>query len=178
MFDLMIDIETLSTENNAAITQIGACYFDRETGEIEKEFLVNIDIEYYDSKEGKQFDISGKTLKWWFEQEEHTFLDYKKIETMFLPQALTELNSFARRADNIWSHASFDMPIITEAMSRNGLVPSWNYYKLRDIRTLKDLAGLNKSQMPTMKNKKTHNALDDCRFQVEYCTAYFKALKK
>jgi len=178
MQELMVDIESLSTENNSAITQIGACYFDRETGEIEKEFLVNVDIEYYDSKEGKQFDISGKTLKWWFEQENHTFLDYEKIETMYLPEALILLNNFARRADQIWSHASFDMPIITEAMSRLGLIPSWSYYKLRDIRTLKDLANIPKDQMPALKNKKTHNALEDAIFQVEYCCVYFNRLKK
>jgi len=38
MKDVMLDVETLGTKSTAAIIQIGACYFDRETGEIGDKF--------------------------------------------------------------------------------------------------------------------------------------------
>ena len=43
MKDVMIDFETLGNSNNAVVVQIGACYFDRKTGEIGYKFETNID---------------------------------------------------------------------------------------------------------------------------------------
>ena len=44
MKDLMVDIETLGVSHDSVITQIGACYFDRNTGEIGAKFIANIDL--------------------------------------------------------------------------------------------------------------------------------------
>ncbi len=43
MRDCMIDFETLGTGPDAAIIQVGACYFDRVTGEIGATFKRNFD---------------------------------------------------------------------------------------------------------------------------------------
>lgn len=41
--DVMIDFETLGNGKNAAVVQVGACYFDRGTGKIGGVFKRNID---------------------------------------------------------------------------------------------------------------------------------------
>lgn len=44
----------------------------------------------------------------------------------------------------------------------------------RDIRTLVNLSGIDLKTYDW--NKKTHNALDDCKFQVTYCVDAMKKL--
>jgi hypothetical protein len=56
----------------------------------------------------------------------------------------------------------------------------FNYRSVRDIRTLVDLAGLTgqiKAKTTGEKDEKTHNGLDDCIYQVEYCSKCFNVLK-
>jgi hypothetical protein len=40
--DIMLDIETLATRNDAAIIQIGACTFDEKST-----FIVSVDQDFY-----------------------------------------------------------------------------------------------------------------------------------
>lgn len=166
MKDLMLDIETLGTSPGAVITQIGACYFDRETGEVADVFIENIDIA--DSlKHG--FTIDGDTLTWWFTQDKRTFLKNTKL----LKDVLHDFNMHAVFAKQVWCHATFDLPIITHAMKKMGIKPSFHYTAARDIRTLFDLSGGKKVDT---KNKKTHDALEDCFHQVEYCVEYLRMI--
>jgi hypothetical protein len=66
MKDIMIDIETLGTGTRGLITQIGACYFDRNTGEIGDKFCENIQIQ--DALDNG-FEVRGDTIKFWLEQD-------------------------------------------------------------------------------------------------------------
>jgi hypothetical protein len=64
---LMLDLETLSTEPNAAIVSIGACAFDMldKEEDIEHTFLRRVSIES-NFEHGRH--ISADTLMWWFKQ--------------------------------------------------------------------------------------------------------------
>ena len=164
----MLDIETLGVGALPVITQIGACYFDRSTGEIGDTFLVNIDI---DDSLKNGFNVDGETLDWWFSQNRKTFLS----NTTTAQDALCRFNFFAAKAKTIWSHATFDFPIIMYAMKKFYIQPQFRYTAARDIRTLADLAG---GEKINTKYLKTHDALDDCKHQVEYCVEYLNRLKK
>ena len=89
-----------------------------------------------------------------------------------LSSALWEFQHFIHRVENhlIWSHATFDFVIINNAMRRMN-IPGLNYKSARDLRTLVDLAGMTQDDYP--KSGKTHNALDDCFFQVQYAVKAF-----
>lgn len=166
MNDLMLDIETLGTTNNAVITQIGACYFNRLTGEVGEKFLININVE---SSLREGFEVSAHTLEWWMTEQQDNITFFE--DPCDVKAALLRFNGFASKANTIWCHATFDMPIILNALEKFSIKPNFHYTTTRDIRTLSDLAG---SQRVQTKGRKTHNALDDCLFQVEYCTAYMK----
>lgn len=169
MNDLMLDIETLGTRPTSVITQIGACYFDRYTGKIGDKFLRNVDVEN-SLKWGLTTDWN--TIQWWFKQINKSWME----DVDLLTKILGELNHFAKKAKSVWSHATFDVPILMNAyvVTKRQKLP-FHYRFARDIRTLVDLSGL-----PFDKNKKekTHNALEDCIYQVEYCVKCFNALKE
>lgn len=170
MNDIMLDIETMATANNAVITQIGACYFNRETGEVGEKFLINVSME---SCVKYGLVINAETVAWWFSQKENvTFLDNPQP----LHVALAEFSKFVKYNTPIWSHATFDFVVVMNAFRAVGLPAPMHYTKARDIRTLVDLTNDGK-WVETEKNHKTHNALDDCLCQVEYCTKCFNKLK-
>jgi len=168
MKDVMIDIETLGTGPESVITQIGACWFDWE-GNVGPTFLKNVELS---SATDLGMKMDPQTVKWWFEQGNPTWL--KDAEPA--RRVLSELADFCRPAENIWSHATFDFVILQNAYrmmgNRNGL----GYRKARDIRTLVMLSGLTVNKEDCVA-KKTHNGLDDCLYQVEYCTKCYKAIK-
>lgn len=157
--DVMIDIETMGTRSTAMIVQIGACYFNRETGEIGKEFLVNTHAV------DDNFTVDHGTLTWWLEQSEEARMSITDI-SMGIDIAVERLSFFLEDAKYLWSHATFDIPILLHAFD----VYKWkfpiHYSKMRDIRTLMDLA----DHRGTKEREGIHhNALDDCKYQVGYC---------
>jgi len=169
----MLDLETLSTGNNAVIVQIGACYFDNKTGDIGDEFSINVDI---DSAMETGLTVDGDTIKWWMEQSDEArsavFTRPQK-----LVQALTDFNKFVKNVDDvIWSHATFDFVILMNAYEKSGIKSKFSYKSDRDIRTLVNMPGIKKKEFPPVGIH--HNALDDCRFQVQYVVDYLNQLRK
>jgi hypothetical protein len=167
----MLDIETLGTASNSVVVQIGCCMFDRLTGEIplNDRLLININI---DSCLKKGLVVSGGTIEFWLKQEGRSFLD----KPIAITVALEQLKSFYQRQSMFgknpiytWSHASFDIPIIESAFSACGIISPFKYFNCRDIRTLTDIGHFDIKKDPEYKTKKTHNALEDCLYQVQYC---------
>jgi len=170
--DLMIDIETYSSEADAVIVQIGACWFDLETGKTGDEFLVNIDPE---SCKEYGMRVSEKTMAWWAKQEEQTFHE----NTVRVTKALSMLRDFVKAGPKnckVWSHATFDTPVLHHAYMLIGEKVPWRYKDCRDIRTLVDLSGVY-IRTAVDWSKKTHNALDDAKLQAEYCSLCYRKVK-
>lgn len=65
---------------------------------------------------------------------------------------------------SVWSHATFDPPILQNAYNKVGLQTPIHYRWNRDIRTLCELSGVEKTEVKGV----AHNALDDCINQAEY----------
>lgn len=62
-----------------------------------------------------------------------------------------------------------------------GVEVPWKYFEPVDVRTLVDLG----KRLFDFDPKKTikfegdkHNAIDDCKFQIKYCSAIYKKAKK
>lgn len=168
MKDVMIDIETMGTRSTSMIVQIGACYFNRHTGDIGKTFLTNI------KHKDDRFTVDWDTISWWLGQSEDA---RKSITKLALPvdEAVRDLAEFLKDAKYIWSHATFDIPILLNAFNVVGEKFPIHYRMMRDIRTLMDLAD------HTSESKRAgvhHNALDDCKFQVQYCSEAMRKITK
>lgn len=166
----MIDLETLGTSSNAPIISIGACYFDRHTGDIGTGFSVNVDV----AELGDEFTFDYDTVKWWTEQSDSArklvFENPTRLHT-----ALVELMKFIGDGNDIklWSHATFDMPILANAFKVIGLKHPVPYRNMRDLRTLMDLA----NHHSTLKREGTHHhALDDAKFQAKYAAEAFRKM--
>ena len=162
MKDIMMDLETLGTTHDAAITQIGACYFDRRDGDIGDKLCVNIEI---NSCIERGLKIDGGAVKFWLERgDQATFLK----KPVSLSKALSEFAKFIDKKSIIWCHATFDAVILANAYHAIGQGIPYSYRSVRDIRTLVDLSGV-KYKKEKDGDPKTHDALDDCIYQVEYC---------
>jgi hypothetical protein len=174
--DIMVDIEALGD----AVCQIGACSFDRDTGEIHEEFLVNITP--------KSCIDAGLGLRWgpvnfWLQEASNGSPLTWTEDPIDLYAALQLFNNFFIQVKEkhggyrgVWSHATYDMPQLHKAYRAAKVPQEWNYKRERDIRTLVDLAKVTLKKVEH-KEKKTHDALDDCRYQVEYSVECFKKLK-
>lgn len=168
MNDLMVDIETLGYKPDAVIVQIGACYFDRYTGEIGNEFLANIDMQ---NCIDLGLTIDGLTLEFWFKQPVRTWLDSPVLS---LSHALVNFQCFATECKQAWAHANFDFPILLGAYQKLGLRLPFHFRAMRDLRTLVDLV---KVKYTHEARSDRHDALADCKFQVAYAIKCFNKLE-
>lgn len=165
----MLDLETLGTRNDAMIIQVGAVYFDRMTGELGREFATCIDPGNY----GDKFTVDYDTVKWWFEQSDAA-RGLVLRTPMSLVEAIFGLTHFLEGEDiTLWSHATFDMPILQHAFQTVGMKNPVPFRNMRDLRTLMDLAD-HHSDAP--REGCHHNALDDAKYQAKYAAEAFVKL--
>lgn len=161
----MIDIETLDTNPTASIIQIGIVDID---GNYEK-WTIDLD----DSL--KHGTISGETLKFWLRQGDKARASIS-CGGWSLRGALLDLNSFIElnRVEFLWSHATFDIPILTNAFKQVGLEPAWDFKKLRDLRTIEHFTG----DKITWKAREGvhHDALSDAEYQIEHLKLMLKLM--
>jgi hypothetical protein len=173
MKDVMLDLETFGNGKQACVVQIGACYFDRETGEIGQTFARNVD-----AKSSVDFGgvIDADTIYWWLSQSREAQASILLEPRSHVVDAFNALNDFLGNAKTIWSHATFDFVILAETLKLLGIKPNFRYTAARDIRTLVDLAKITIDKTPRVGVH--HNGLADAIHQVKYCVECFRKLKK
>jgi hypothetical protein len=166
---LMIDIETASTGVDATILTIAAQAFDPfGEGYYAQHYYARITI---DSQENRS--INNDTLDWWAKQpaesREEAFNEEGRIP---LDEALDGLGKLIWTTSHLWAQGpTFDCTILEHAYkSYNKPIP-WQYYKVRDSRTVFSL-------WPDMPKPPTsHHALEDCRKQIGQLQATLRHLK-
>jgi len=172
MKDLMIDIETLSTRQNACVMTIGAIKFDRHAKETRSlneykrcsnTFYERITIE---SCKNLNLDIDEDTMKWWGSQSKTAQYEiFEHKDRVTIDVALKKLKEFARGCTHVWSQGSFDTVILEEVYKRCGIEKPWKFWNVRDTRTLFDLADVDLKKIK-VDGCEAHNALDDCYIQL------------
>lgn len=179
--DLMLDIETLGNSASACILQIGACVFDRDSGDIIDTFKADVDPQ---SSLDHGLTIDVDTVMWWLKQSDDARASITSEPRGRLNEVLANLTSFVQKYEanprevNVWCHASFDFPIMQNAYKAVRKDAPWHYRSGRDLRTLTDLSGVNIYTIKLKRKGTFHDALDDCLHQVKQTVACFKALRK
>jgi len=168
----MIDIETVANTNTSAVIQVAMVRFDWD-GNVGDTLVVNLDL---DEQVREGLDVNASTLSWWARTNATIFNELLTKDVLPVKKALKQICDFINFNDYIWCHATFDIPILNNLLHKFGFKTPWAYMKNRDIRTLIDLSGLDLSQYP-WDVEKTHDALEDCVFQIKYCTDAYKLLR-
>ncbi len=170
MKHVMLDFETLGNGKNACVTQIGACYFDPDTGEIGDKFECNVDAR---SAVASGAEIDADTVYWWLSQEKAAINSMTAEPLLDITSAFQALNEFLCASREIWSHATFDFVILQETMKRLKIKPNYRYSAARDIRTLMSIT---KSKKGGVREGIHHNGLADCIYQVSYVVPALRRL--
>tara|TARA_Y100000034_G_scaffold136636_1_gene214281 strand:- start:4846 stop:5436 length:591 start_codon:yes stop_codon:yes gene_type:complete len=186
--DIMLDLETLSLEDNPVIIQLSAIQFDLKTGQTYSEFSETINPKSC-IESGLALDSS--TISWWLTQE-MTAINDVFINSITsgkeLSSVLDDFSNFVKNvregnerisvwgngilADNLW---------LKSAYSNSKKKIPWKYFENKDVRTLADLGSriLNKDiKNETKFEGVQHNAIDDCKHQIKYCHEIYKQLEK
>ena len=158
---VMLDLETMSTESNAAICSIGAVKFTIENG-IFDTFYCTVDAA--DCK-AHGLHISSDTVKWWSRQP-HEVLAMLRKDNLPLQDALTNFSKwYGPTAMPTWGcGANFDNVIIENAYKAVGIQRPWNAWKDRCYRTVRELIKLPEAD----RTGTYHNALDDAIHQTHH----------
>lgn len=170
---IMVDLETMSAESNAAITSIGAVIFTEE--EITAKCYYTINLQ---SCVDAGLSLSADTIIWWLNQSQLAQKMYSYDEyahSVPITQALELFNTWIDTSTSgkfgIWGNgATFDNVILDNAYKATNLKRPWKPWDDRCYRTFKNLHS-------DVKHERTgthHNALDDAIYQAEHMIAICK----
>ena len=152
---LMVDLETMAVSPSAVVLTLGAVHFNPYgTGYSDKiYFRINID-----DQDALNREVDPATLDWWAKQDpaimEEAFSADNRVP---LAEAIDRFHKFAWGCSAFWSHGSvFDIVILENIYRQLGKPVPWQYWQIRDTRTLFDL-GFD----PDMPTGGKHDALED-----------------
>ena len=166
--NIMIDIETTSTNPDAAIVSIGAIRFARggklrKIGDMDS-FYTKVSIS---SCEDVGLHTDPSTMDWWSRQDQS--VRYEALENpthrLSIHDALRKLAEWIGRGDNlIWGNGDdFDCVILASAYRACGINVPWKFWNTRDVRTVFDLGGVKPWDLPT---ELKHHPVHDCWRQI------------
>ena len=181
VLNLMVDLETASTKENAAILSWAMVPFIADGGECGIDpFYMTVNLTSC-FMAGMDFDRS--TQDWWMEQDAEARAEVMKGgESNILSvtrNAFCWLSSLSERYDlYMWCRGiDFDLPKM-EWCFRNLLEQEapYRYSHKMDVRTVLKFMGVDQSQFPFIGVK--HNAEDDCRHDIRMIQHAFLAKKE
>jgi hypothetical protein len=151
----MLDMETLAVTPNAVVLSLGAVHFNPYGNGYSDKIYFRISI---DDQDALGREVDPDTLDWWGRQaadiQDEAFSPEDRIS---LVDAMDRFHKFAWGCDAFWSHgATFDLVIIENIYRQLGKPLPWNFWQLRDTRTLFDLG-----YDPDMPKNSKHDALQD-----------------
>ena len=168
----MIDLETLSTNPNATILTVGGVKFDPYTmAEPSQGMYFRVEV---DSQTEMGRDVMQETVNWWSKQpkeiSDEAFSDDNRAS---LDDMIKKINKFSVGVDVFWCQGPlFDYAILQDIYKQLGYPVPWQYWQIRDSRTLFSLV----PKDPDEKRTGLHNALEDCYFQAKKVQRVYKQL--
>ena len=159
----MIDLEGLATGPDTTILTIAAQAFDPfGHNRYEQHYYARVTLESQPDRR-----IEQGTIDWWATQpaivRDEAFAEEDRIP---LDQALDGLGRLIWHSKRIWAQGpTYDMNIIEHAYKSYGKPIPWQFYSVRDSRTLCSIWP-DRPKPPT-----THHALEDCRRQIDLVQA-------
>lgn len=172
--EVMIDLETLGTGNDAVILSLGAVKFDPHSMEMGEKFYVTIDpasCQRYGMK------IDAKTVLWWMGAERSEARDFLiNAELLDLAAALEGFRLWMNGDKPVWGNgATFDNVILRNAFAAIGMECPWKFWNDRCYRTMKNVAPKMAVDTPIERIGTHHNALDDAVTQARHLQRIFAA---
>jgi len=171
MKNIMLDLETMGTNNDALVTTINAVQFDLETGETFKEFEIGIEWEEQIRHGAK---IDALTVQWWLSQSKEAQNTMMRLDKVSVVTALIAFNNwiddnFSNKNNTaLWGNgASFDNVILRNLYIRHNIEFVLPYWCDMDVRTLVKLKKINTRDFKFQGIK--HRGIDDCKHQINYC---------
>src|SRR5690625_1851360 len=142
--DVMTDIETLGTGDNATVFQISAIAFDIRTGQ----YLNDVPVfnQVADIAKNKELNVDGSTLKWWLNTDKELLTKLinsgKNSSENILIMFHKWLTGLGNKKDvYLWGNGIlFDNRIIKAQFENIGLTYPIFYRNDRDVRTILELA--------------------------------------
>ena len=170
---VMVDLETMSTESNAAILSIGAVKFNPHIpGEIYESFYVNVDLS---SCINAGMHVSGSTVEWWMHPDRAEAREaLRATEAVDIGAAITGfMQWFGPVSLPLWGNgATFDNVILANAFKRMGEMVPWKHYHDRCFRTMKSLFPVETIPEPNV--GVPHQALYDATKQTLHLQEIYK----
>ena len=169
---LMVDLETLATSPDAVILTIGAVTFDPASNKIFDKLYYRVDVESCDRL---GMTVNDDTVEWWSKQaadvQTEAFAEDNRVP---IEEVIEKFHKFAWNCDAFWSHgATFDLVILDCYYRKLNKVPPWNFWQIRDTRTLFDLG-----YDPEMPKEGLHNALEDASRQAVGVQTIYRKLNR
>ena len=170
---IMIDMETLSTDVSTVILTIGAVRFDpRGVGVMERlELRPTMD----EQTETYNRTVSDATVQWWSQQSpeaineamgDHDRIPYK--------ECMEKLAKFCWNRKAVWSNGSvFDVMIAESSFTELDIKCPWQFWSIRDCRTIYDLAGVS---LKDGGHVTSHKAVEDAAHQAIVVQRAYKKL--
>lgn len=171
-FDLMIDIECMGKDDNAAVVAIGAVFFDLPSASLGPTFLQTIHLGSAVAHGGT---MDASTVLWWLGQSDEARKGIRfggRAIDVVLDEFAAWVAATCRHADvRPWGNsAAFDLPKIRTAYERLGKPAPWYWTQERCFRTVRNL-NPQVAYDPKTKGDGAHNALVDAIFQTEHLFA-------
>lgn len=182
--DIVLDLETLGTNNSPVITQIGAVAFDITTGKKVREFMLNVSI---DSCLKAGLKVDGSTIKWWLTQSKEVRDEvYGSEKEVTISKALNAFRDWVTALSNdtnksniyLWGNGILaDNTWIKGANEALNIPEYLSYQNHRDVRTLLELAAIKIDSPKSIITNQIqsdgnhHNALSDAQWAAKLITA-------
>lgn len=152
---LMLDLETLGTRVGSVVLSAALVRFSDEA-----HCSVNLSIP---EQEALGLTQDAATLEWWLKQapESRVRATENPVPVRSALDFLTRWIAWAGAGGDtlVWCHgATFDCPLLGEVYRLAGYATPWQYWAVRDTRTLYDLAGIDPKQFAV---PPPHVALND-----------------
>jgi hypothetical protein len=173
--DVMVDLETLSTDTDAVVLSIGAVRF--RTDVVDDPITIrNPDRSFYarlDTVEQEENgrDVNPDTMEWWDKQSSAARAVFnEKPEPV--AKVLAAFTEFCMGAKRIWGNGNmFDNAIMRDLYQDYDAEYPVNYWQDLDVRTVTYMWNFltnwrSKGKRPEIIVGEEHNALDDARRQV------------
>ena len=171
--DVMLDIETLATSPDSVVLTFGAIKFDPFDNNKPMDqglyMRVNVDEQI---ELGRRVDEG--TVAWWGTQSAEVREEaLGENDRVSLEDFTKQLNKFVSSATRIWAQGPvFDIVILENLYRQLGKPAPWQYYTIRDSRTLLKALGDDREGGALL-----HNALADCVSQAEAVQSAVKRYK-
>lgn len=168
--DIMIDVEALGS----VVTQIGAVKFNIRTDVRDKGVSWNLNIpEQID----KGLSIDWTNVKFWLEETAKTGNNPSWIKnSVSVDKTIYELSCYCGGRgsfERVWCH-NYDYQILRDLGKVFKHKMPWSHKKWNDYGSLIKWSGFKATK--EMREQKTHNALDDCHFQIDCAVPSWKKM--